>query len=220
MNQSVRFVGVLALAALCVGSARGDDESVAGRIEIGGEALQMMQLDGRFFERIGTDIKGLSFPVTLICPSDIDLSTGAAACAEPAGNGFQGLIVALENVVRRNVGDPDKPHTFMMHGKQMFTGFVAAGGKRYFGTFTLYMELTGRLRAPEGVDCWNEPENLACGAARFTGIWKILGGQGTGALAAMTGNGEIRWAGCTDPDDFTTCAFPVYTGWINLHEEE
>ncbi|OHD74557.1 MAG: hypothetical protein A2177_08570 [Spirochaetes bacterium RBG_13_68_11] len=183
---------------------------------ISGVAMQMTQLDGRYFEHAGSDIKGLSFPITLLCPGGLAVVAGGMTCTESPNDGLQGVIVAIENVVRHDVGLTRTAPWFEMEGQQMFSGWVARNGVRYYGTLTLFMEFTGKLNEPPGVDCFNEPQNLACGAADFNGTWKVLAGQGTGRLGSVQGNGTIAWAGCRVPGDYSTCSVPEFSGTLSF----
>ena len=204
------------VAAFCVAAAAfAQEQPTRESFPITGVAMQMTQLDGRYFEHAGSDIKGLSYPITILCPGGLGLFAGSVTCTDSPNDGLQGVIVAIENVVRHDVGTRRTPW-FEMQGQQMFSGWVARNGTRYYGTLTLFMEFTGNLNEPPGIDCFNQPENLACGAADFTGTWKVLAGQGTGSLTSVQGSGTIAWRGCTVPGDYSTCSVPVFSGTLRF----
>ncbi len=211
----MRLTAAPTAVVLVAAAALAQEQPTGDSFPITGVAMQMTQLDGRYFEHAGGDIKGLSYPITILCPGGLGMFAGSVTCAESPNDGLQGVIVAIENVVRHDVGTRRAPW-FEMQGKQMFSGWVARSGTRYFGTLTLFMEFTGNLNEPAGVDCFDQPENLACGAADFKGTWKVLDGQGTGSLASVQGSGTIAWGGCAVPGDYSTCTVPVFTGVLRF----
>jgi hypothetical protein len=159
MRLTTAQAAVLSVAATAFAREQPKLAANGETFPITGVAMQMTQLDGRYFEHAGSD---------------------------------------------------------MMQGQQMFSGWVARDGVRYYGTLTLFMEFTGNLSEPPGVDCFNEPQNLACGAADFSGTWKVLAGQGTGSLRSVFGNGTIVWGGCRVPGDYSTCSVPEFNGTLQL----
>jgi len=216
MRLTTAQAAVLSVAAAAFAQEQPKAAANGETFPITGVAMQMTQLDGRYFEHAGSDIKGLSFPITILCPGGLAVFAGGVTCAESPNDGLQGVIVAIENVVRHDVGLTRRTPWFEMQGQQMFSGWVARNGVRYYGTLTLFMEFTGNLSEPPGVDCFNEPQNLACGAADFSGTWKVLAGQGTGSLGSVHGNGTIVWGGCRVPGDYSTCSVPEFSGTLGF----
>jgi len=211
MRLTAALVAVLPVAA----AALAQEQPTPEAFPITGVAMQMTQLDGRYFEHAGSDIKGLSYPITILCPGGLAVVAGGMTCTDSPNDGLQGVVVAIENVVRHDVGTRRSPW-FEMQGRQMFSGWVARSGVRYYGTLTLFMEFTGNLNDPPGIDCYTEPQSLACGAADFTGTWKVLAGEGTGSLTSVQGNGTIAWRGCSVPGDYSTCTLPVFSGTLRF----
>ncbi len=209
----MRLMAVLTSVLSVAAAALAQDQPAQGSFPIVGVAMQMTQLDGRYFEHDGNDIKGLSYPITILCPGGLGMFAGSVTCVDSPNDGLQGVIVAIENVVRHDVGTRRAPW-FEMQGQQMFSGWVARGGTRYYGTLTLFMEFTGNLSQPPGIDCFEQPANLACGAADFSGTWKVLGGEGTGDLRSVQGSGTIAWRGCAVPGDYSTCTVPAFSGTL------
>ena len=212
-----RLVSFFAAAIVCGVVVPALPQAAEGvQVTFTGTAMQMMQLDGRYFQKEGSDIIGLAFPVTVLCPGGLDFATGT--CAPSPADGLQGIIVAVENVVRRNVGVAGMTPTFEMRGEQMFSGWLMSGGQRHYGTLMLYMQFGGPLRTP-AIDCYNTPHDLACGAAAFSGTWTIMRGESGGDLRGVSGNGTIEWRGCRDPNDVSTCSMPEFTGVVVMRTE-
>jgi hypothetical protein len=214
-----KFVGRMSIACVVLAAVFGTVAPAADAEDtyVQGAALQMMQMDGRSFTYDGANIHGLAFPVTMMCPGSITLVDGSPVCSDSGIDGFQGMNVTIEKVTRYYVSNANRQHPFVMNGPQRFSGWLWVGGKRYHGTATLQMHLNGVLRKPADVDCYAEPQNMTCGAAHFTGTWKIVPGEGTGDLRNMTGSGTLEWLGCTNWNDSSTCSLPVYKGTIQLN---
>ena len=216
--KPITVLGALvSLAAAVFAEERPSAAVQSGAFPISGVAWQMTQLNGRTFDYVGGDIKGLSFPVTMLCPGELAVVAGGVSCAESPNDGLQGVVVVIENVVRHDVGLARRTPWFEMEGQQMFSGWLSRSGVRYYGTLTMSMQFTGKLSEPAGVDCFAEPQNLGCGAAEFSGTWKVLPGQGSGSLSSLTGSGTIAWRGCSVPGDYSTCSVPEFTGTLQLH---
>ncbi len=205
---------ILGLAVSAAMAQRPPATEPPERVAVAGTAMQMMQLDGRYFTKDGADIIGLAYPVTVLCPGGLDFTAGT--CAPSSADGLQGMIVAVENVVRHDVGTAGSAPTFEMKGPQMFSGWLMFGGQRYYGTLMLEMEFGGPLRTPEDIDCYNTPHELTCGAAAFSGTWRVLPRHGGGDLRGVTGQGTIVWKGCTNPKDTSTCSMPEFSGVVLL----
>jgi hypothetical protein len=209
MNAITRLSGVAVLAALLLFAPAGAT-AASTAVVVAGEAMQIMsvQLAGRTFQHDGPDIRGLSFPITLVCPGKIevvwnpDFSIKDMKCDASTADGLQGVIVAVENVVRHDVGVAGATPKFEMEGDQMFSGWVLLDGRRHYGTLMLRMKFHGDLQNPD-FDCFTTPEFVNCGAANFTGTWEVLPGSGSGNLRDLSGGGVISFSGG---------AFPAFTG--------
>jgi hypothetical protein len=181
-----------------------------------GTVLQLGQTDGRYFQPVGSSIQGLAFPYLLMCPGNPANSESGITCGEVLGNGFQGMSVVREHATRYDVGAIGKMPYFQVQGRQTFTGWLVLNGVRYYGSLTLDIQMQGSLNEPRGVDCFNNPANLACGAANFSGYWRIVRRESTEGLRRLEGFGTLSWAGCTDPQNPATCAVPVYQGIVAM----
>lgn len=222
MNRTVRH-GLLVFAVALLGfwavSGNGVVLRAAGEeAAVQGQLMQLYNNGSRTFTTVDANrISGLSYPVSLICPGTLDLLStfsGQPACTEPSGNGMRGWVVTREQVVR-DYSDAANP-IFTMDALLGFSGSVFINGQEYFGTLQMKLTASGPLNQPAGVDCQATPDNLFCGAASFTGTWEILADEGTGELEPVRGSGNAAWTGCTDPDNFATCAVPTYDGTLYL----
>jgi hypothetical protein len=124
-------------------------------------------------------------------------------CDSSTADGLQGVIVAVENVVRHDVGVAGATPKFEMEGDQMFSGWLLIDGRRHYGTLMLRMKFHGDLQNHPDTDCFTTPESSNCGAANFAGTWEVLPGSGSGNLRDVSGGGVISFDGAT---------FPAFTG--------
>ena len=217
------FIALLTVLIFVVPAIAADNAGYKN-VPVAGTAMQLGQTDGRYFEQafehVGTMIKGLAFPYVMMCPGLLAIVDGGITCGDVTANGFQGMSVTREYAERRNVGKKGRTPTFTVSGRQMFSGWLVIKDQRYFGSMTLEISLSGRLNNPAGVDCFKEPNNMACGASDFGGTWQVVRGEGTEELRNLSGSGTLTWAGCTNPSDPTTCSFPEYQGTIDLLVEK
>jgi hypothetical protein len=182
---------------------------ISSAIPISGTSVQMLQMETQVFSRTSsTTVKGDSYPAFIICPGFPEFtapgSFTAVKCGPNVGNGFRGWVESQERVIR-DYSNPVTP-TFTFSATQVFVGNVWLEGKSYFGSLTQFMELTGNLSTPPGVDCLNEPENPNCGAVSFQGTWTIVPSEGSGELEHLLGSGTLAWGG------IASGLPPFYTG--------
>jgi hypothetical protein len=212
--KSTAYLLLTVVFLVSVSSASAAERAMVESAFVHGSVLQLGQTDGRYFQHVGSVIQGLAFPYLLMCPGSLVNSESGITCGEVVGNGFQGMSVVREHAMRYDVGERGKTPYFRVQGRQTFTGWLVLNGVRHYGSLTLEIQMYGRLNEPSGVDCLNNPANLACGAANFSGVWRIVRKESTEGLRWLEGVGSLSWAGCTDPRNPATCSVPSYEGIV------
>jgi hypothetical protein len=114
----------------------------------------------------------------------------------PDLNGFSGVVIAQERVVR--IGQNS---TFTFFATQTFTGIVYINGVPHRGSVTQTLTAKGLLNSSLPV---GHPDQ---GATTLDGTF-VTTGRGTGDLASLVGNGRISWPGGASP--------VFYTGKVKL----
>ena len=71
MRLTTAQAAVLSVAAAAFAQEQPKAAANGETFPITGVAMQMTQLDGRYFEHAGSDIKGLSYPITILCPGGL-----------------------------------------------------------------------------------------------------------------------------------------------------
>jgi hypothetical protein len=224
MRYGLMFAAV-ALIAVSALYASGATQAATPSVAVQGQSLQILLNNAREFKTIdATTISGLSYPVSIICPGNLDPSgisygftgisftvpyTGSLpACPDATASGMRGWVVTQEQVIR-SYANPASP-TFVMTATLGFTGQVYLSNKSYYGTMLIKMLATGPLKNTPftpGTTCLLTPNDLGCSAQSFTGTWEVIQPQGGGELRGIQGGGPIAWDGANAP---------VYSGTMAL----